>query len=54
MRYVGGTYSGLKAIIAAHEALIMGHLCSYEGQKINNSRVVKIVNWGPLLKLTDV
>lgn len=31
MKYAGGTYSGLKAILAAPEAMITGHLCSYKG-----------------------
>ena len=36
MKYAGGTYSGLKALITAPEAMITGHLCSYKGQKIVN------------------
>ena len=54
MKYAGGTYSGLKALIAAPEAMVTSHLCSYEGQKVDSSRIAKIVNWSPLLKLTDV
>ncbi|KAJ3979281.1 hypothetical protein F5890DRAFT_1390859, partial [Lentinula detonsa] len=45
MTYAGGTFSGLKAVITASEAVVMGHLCSYEGRKIDHSRLDKIVNW---------
>lgn len=54
MKYAGGTYSGPKALIAAAEAMITRHLCSYEGRKIAKSRIEKVVTWGPLLKLTNV
>lgn len=54
MAYAGGTFSGKKTLIAAKEAVIMGHLCAYEGRRVDSSHLEKITNWGPLLKLLDV
>ncbi|KIK53945.1 hypothetical protein GYMLUDRAFT_249979 [Collybiopsis luxurians FD-317 M1] len=54
MTYAGGTFLGKKMLIAVAEAVITGHLCTYEGQLPDRSRVEKIINWGPLLRLTDV
>ena len=32
MTYAGGTFSGKKTLITAAEAIITGHLCTYEGR----------------------
>ncbi|KAJ3871005.1 hypothetical protein F5051DRAFT_341464, partial [Lentinula edodes] len=54
MEYTRGTFSGMKTLIAVADALITGHRCSYEGRTPDSTRLEKVVNWGPLLKLTDV
>ncbi|KAJ2911441.1 hypothetical protein MD484_g8972, partial [Candolleomyces efflorescens] len=43
--HAGGTFSGPKAQVAVPEAIIVGHLCCYEGRKALPDRVQKIVDW---------
>src|SRR5690606_28844490 len=38
MKYCGGTFSGKKSIILADEFTVVGHLCTYEGRKVNPER----------------
>ncbi|KAJ3871662.1 hypothetical protein F5051DRAFT_314282, partial [Lentinula edodes] len=54
MEYAGGTFSGMKTLLAVADALITGHRCSYEGRIPDPTRLEKVISWGPLLKLTDV
>jgi len=54
MKYCGGTFSGYKAILCAAEIVAVGHRCTFEGRLPEDSRVEKIVNWGPCGDLTDV
>lgn len=54
MKYCGGTFSGYKAKICAPEITVVGHRCTYEGRLPEQSRVIKVVNWGPCEDLTDV
>ena len=54
MKYSGGTFSGLKTTLCAQEITILGHRCTMEGRLPDQSRVAKIVNWGPCKDLTDV
>jgi hypothetical protein len=54
MKYSGRTFSGLKTTLCAPEITVLGHRCTIEGQLSNQSRVAKIVNWGPCKDLTDV
>ncbi|KAJ2920486.1 hypothetical protein H1R20_g16609, partial [Candolleomyces eurysporus] len=43
--HAGGTFSGPKAQIAVPEAVIVGHLCCYEGCKPLPNQVQKVLNW---------
>jgi hypothetical protein len=54
MKHSGGIFSGLKTTLCAPEITVLGHQCTIEGQLPNQSRVAKIVNWGPCKDLTDV
>ncbi|KAJ3747441.1 hypothetical protein DFH05DRAFT_1361859, partial [Lentinula detonsa] len=45
MTYAGGTFSGKKTLIAAAEAVITGHRCTYNGRIPDYSRVEKIMTW---------
>jgi RNase H-like domain found in reverse transcriptase len=54
MKYSGGTFSGLKTTLCTPEITVLGHRCTIEGRLPNQSRVAKIVNWGPCKDLTDV
>lgn len=50
----GGTFSGPKAYICVPEAVIVGHLCTYDGRRPVPDRVDKIVKWGIPRSLTEV
>jgi hypothetical protein len=54
MKYSGGTFSGYKTILCAEEITVLGHRCTINGRLPDQSRVEKIVNWGPCKDLTDV
>jgi hypothetical protein len=54
MKYSGGTFSGYKTILCAAEITVLGHRCTIDGRLPDQSRVEKIVNWGPCKDLTDV
>ena len=54
MEYSGGTFSELKTTLCAKEITVLGHCCTMEGWLPDESRVAKIVNWGPCKDLTDV
>jgi hypothetical protein len=54
MKYSGGTFSGYKSTLCAPEITVLGHRCTMEGRLPDQSRVSKIVNWGPCKDLTDV
>ena len=54
MRYSGGTFSGLKTTLCTKEITVLGHHCIMEGQLPDESKVEKIVNWGPCKDLKDV
>src|SRR5277367_5553994 len=54
MKYSGGTFSGFKSILCAPEITVLGHKCTAQGRLPDQSRVAKIVNWGPCKDLTDV
>ena len=47
MKYCGGTFSGYKATICASEITVVGHRCTYEGRLLDDSRIEKVLNWGP-------
>ena len=54
MKYCGGTFSGYKATLCAEEITVVGHRCTINGRLPDESRVAKIVNWGPCKDLSDV
>ena len=54
MKYAGGTFSGYKTLLCAPEITVLGHRCTQSGRLPDESRVAKIVNWGPCKDLTDV
>jgi hypothetical protein len=54
MKYCGGTFSGYKSFLCAPEITVLGHRCTIDGRLPDQSRVEKIVNWGPCHDLTDV
>ena len=53
MKYSGGTFSGYKTILCAAEITVLGHRCTIDGRLPDQSRVQKIVNWGPCKDLID-
>lgn len=42
---VGGTFSGTKLYACVPEAVVVGHLCTYEGRRPEASRVQRIKDW---------
>jgi hypothetical protein len=54
MKYSCRTFSGLKTTLCTPEITVLGHWCTIEGRLSDQSRVAKIVNWGPCKDLTDV
>ena len=54
MKYCGGTFSGYKSFLCRPEIIVLGHRCTPHGRLPDDSRVNKIVNWGPCKDLTDV
>src|SRR5277367_3499610 len=53
MKYSGGTFSGYKSTLCAPEITVLGHRCTFNGRLPDQSRVSKIINWGPCNDLTD-
>ena len=54
MIYVGCTWSGPKGIMCVPEAVIVGHLCTYDGHRADMSKVAKITKWGLCKTLSEV
>lgn len=54
LKVVGATLSGKKIVLAAAEATIVGHLCTYEGRVAEPERVRVIQEWKPCKSLTEV
>ena len=54
MKYCHGTFSGYKATLCAPETTVVGHRCTYEGRLPDESRIAKILNWGPCYDLSEV
>lgn len=50
----GGTFSGPKAFICVKEAVIVGHLCTYEGRRPEPGRLQKVLDWPVPRDLTQV
>jgi len=54
MKYCHGTFSGYKATLCAEEITVVGHRCTIHGRLPDDSRVAKIINWGPCRDISDV
>ena len=54
MKYCGGTFSGYKSFLCAPEITVLGHRCTIHGRLPDQSRVDKVINWGPCRDLSDV
>jgi hypothetical protein len=54
MKYCNGTFSGYKATLCAEEITVVGHRCTINGRLPDESRVSKVINWGPCSDLSDV
>lgn len=52
--HAGGTFSGPKAQIAVPEAVIVGHICCYEGWKPLPDRIQKVLDWPTPKDITGV
>jgi Integrase zinc binding domain/RNase H-like domain found in reverse transcriptase len=54
MKHAGGTFSGIKSTLCAPEITVLGHRCTMNGRLPDQSRVAKLLNWGPCKDLSDV
>lgn len=54
IKHAGGTFSAIKSKICTPTAVVVGHLCTYEGRLPDTSRVQKIVDWPSCSNLTEV
>ncbi|KAJ3555384.1 hypothetical protein NP233_g12223 [Leucocoprinus birnbaumii] len=54
VKHAGGTFSASKTRLCTPTALVVGHLCTYEGRPPDTSRVQKIVDWPLCSNLTEV
>ena len=54
IKYSGGTFSGYKTTLCAPEITVLGHRCTIDGRLPDESRVAKIMNWGPCKDVSDV
>ena len=54
IKYCEGMFSGYKATLCVEEIMVVGHRCTINGRLPDESRVAKIVNWGPCKDLSDV
>jgi hypothetical protein len=54
MKYCGGTFSGYKVTLCTSEITVVGHRCTIDGRLPDESRIEKIVNWGPCRDISDV
>ena len=54
MKHAGGTFSGVKTTLCAPEITVLGHRCTMNGRLPDQSRVAKLLNWGPCKDISDV
>jgi hypothetical protein len=52
MKYVGATLSGKKSELCVEEAVIVGHRCTPEGRRPEQSRIDAVEKWGPCKDLS--
>ena len=54
MKYCQGTFAGRKTFLCVEDFVAVGHRCTYEGRKPEESRVATVERWGPCHSLTEV
>ena len=54
MKYCGGTFSRYKAILCTEEITVVGQRCTPDRRLPDESRVEKVLNWGPCIDVLDV
>ncbi len=54
MKYMGGMFSGHKAVLCTSEIMVVGHRCTYDGRKPETDRVGVIMRWGSCQDLGNV
>jgi hypothetical protein len=54
MKYSRGTFSRMKTTLCAAKITVLGHRCTFNGRLPDDSRVAKIINWGPCKDFSDV
>lgn len=54
IKYCRRRFSGPKAIICLDKIKVVGHLCTYEGQRPLPSAIAVMNNWGPCVNVSDV
>src|SRR6202042_99708 len=54
MKYCHGRRSGYKLTLCAEEFTVVGHRCTINGRLPDETRVAKVLNWGPYTDLSDV
>ena len=54
MKHARGTFSGPKMMICSDRIIIVGFECSYEGKKLTNNAIGKILHWRPYEDTTDI
>lgn len=54
IKHAGGTFSGPKSRICTPSAVVVGHLCTYEGRLPDMARIQKIIDWPTCTNTTEV
>ncbi|KAJ3564557.1 hypothetical protein NP233_g8218 [Leucocoprinus birnbaumii] len=54
IKHAGGTFSAAKSHICVPSAVVVGHLCTYEGRLPDTARVQKVLDWPIPKSLTEV
>lgn len=54
VKYCGGTFSGLKALLCMEIFPVVGHMCSYEGRRPSEDRIGVIERWPDLETVSEV
>lgn len=54
IKYVGSTFLGVKSLICRDKIVVIGHACTYEGQKPTMEHVKVIMDWEECQSLTEV
>jgi hypothetical protein len=54
LKYCGGTFSGMKALLCLDSFPVVGHICSFEGRRPSEDRVGVITRWPALENVSEV